>query len=90
MKRDQFLAEMMGEQYPRYNLTASGNKEFQNFSLWPDKGRLIDFVMRQEWWDEFLWFCIDKTTADCYFSEAIKYLINNLPDLVAEYRGWKE
>lgn len=60
-----------------------------NFSLWPDKGRLLDFVMGQEWWDEFFWFCLDKTTEDCYFSEAIKYLIDNLADLVATYRGWK-
>ena len=101
MTRDQFLTELMGEKWIVFTeedaevykcsvdvLTKNNNP---NFSLWPDKGRLLDFVMGQEWHFDFEdWvghsdgYC--DTEDDMMFT---KYLIDNLAELVASYKGWK-
>ena len=61
-----------------------------NFSTWPDKGRLLDFCMEQEWYFDFEdW--VGSTEEYCATGDDMmftKYLIINLADLVAEYRGW--
>jgi len=61
-----------------------------DFSLWPDKGRLIDFVMGQEWWREFLRWVFGVKYGDGSDFDFHKYLLTNFTDLVAEYRGWKK
>lgn len=110
MTRDQFLCEMMGEMwhyFPDPDNTpycvcgawysmSHAHQSNPNFSLWPDKGRLLDFVMAQDWWGNFEWtmraWYLENTGnyANLDHGKYITFLIDNLADLVAEYRGWKE
>ena len=88
MTRDQFLAEkVMGKTY--FDGTYIYH-ECPNFALWPDKGRLIDFCMAQEWWDALRQYAVNRyyeAMDSGMYDDYVKYLLDNFADLVFEYKG---
>lgn len=92
MTRDQFLCELMGKYWHPATLKC-GEALIEpvnnpDFSLWPDKGRLLDFCMGQKWWSDFTeWFYWNNNMNLESRDNLIKYLITNLPALIAEYKA---
>ena len=107
MTRDQFLCEMMGERLRIFTeedaaiykcpvdiLIKNNNPDF---STPADAYRLMQFVMKADWWDDFYRWASWKKYVDSGFrSETNEHIVAWLfsdPDrfatLVAEYRGWQ-
>ena len=79
----------------KIEITKYTQENYPNFSTSPDAYELQQFVLRAEWWSEFI-VCAwqNRTTyADIKSSNFIKWLFSDasrFADLVAEFRGWKE
>lgn len=97
------LTEMMGKCWHELPLEAPYHECIKcgarmpwwnpDYSKGADKAALMDFCVEQEWWGDFCGFVGHKLSEQqpiWHSWHFTLYLWCNLPELVAEYKGWRE
>ena len=84
----------------KIEITKYTQENYPNFSTSPYAYELQQFVLRAEWWDEFVWYAFwsDEDMQEArnpaeghYTAKVIAWLFSDasrFADLVAEFRGW--